>query len=269
MDLPFASFFNYVIVLVNIDGKKQLADATDSFMPDYLIPEKCLNDKGLVIQEKVVEWAVLSSSVKSVLNYQFVIEIPTGSDSLLVNYMLKSNNYDALTLRKKYSGEYEKLEELIFDKNLTPVDSIRTENYLESNKDFIIKCNARYDLERINEKIYIAPFLNEPLMENPFKQSTRNYPIDLEYPRTRQFYTLLTIPEGYTVEYLPQNLKNDSKLITINYLIYKKDENTLVISGGYSFNEAVYNASDYLRLKLLCNDIIKKFNEKIVLVKNQ
>jgi hypothetical protein len=263
---PFASFFNYVLVIVTIDGIKQLADATDTYLPDLLIPQKCLNDKGLIVQEDSVEWALLSSPLPSVLKNTFRSTIPTDSDSIIVDFEVTASNYEAARLRKKFAGRQENLEEYILDKNLTPTDSISVENYDKKDEEFRISCKATYLTEKINGKIYFSPFFEEPMDQNLFTQPQRSYPIDLEYPRSRQFISHVTIPEGYKIEFVPSNLINNGKLVAIKYAVEKPDNNTLVISGSYTFNKAVYEATDYLYLKFYCNEIVKKFNEKIVLV---
>jgi hypothetical protein len=266
--LPFLSFFNYVIVLVNIDGKNQLADATDSYISDLLVPQYCLNDIGLIVQEKAEEWVVLTSSTPSALKYTFQTFLPDGSDSLQVSFEVNATNYEAARLKKMYASKYENLEEYFHDNNFLPIDSVTTKNYKETNKDFSIKCKASYAKETINNKIYIAPFFGTPLSENLFTQTKRYYPIDMEYPKARQFYSEIKIPEGYKVEYIPQNTTVNAELVTINYFV-KQSDDILIVSGSYLFNKAVYDATDYTNLKFYCNDIIKKFNEKIVLVKTK
>ena len=122
-------------------------------------------------------------------------------------------------------------------------------------------------MESINDKIYISPFYEEPLSENPFNQKSRSYPVDLEYPKTKFFISQIQIPEGYEPEYVPENYELKASLVEIVYSTEMPNENILLIKGNYAFKQAVYDAEDYLKLKFYCNDIIKKFNDKIVLKK--
>ena len=90
----------------------------------------------------------------------------------------------------------------------------------------------------------------------------------MEYARTEVYVAQINIPEGYTAEYIPENYNIKASLIEISYETQTLDEYTLLVKGSLKLNKAVYDAGDYLKLKFYFNDIIKKFNDKIVLVKN-
>ena len=267
-DYPYGGLFNYVIVLVSIDGKNKLADATNNYCPDFLIPEDCINDKGLVVDKKSEFWASLSSDIQSYKTYTFKTKVSDNTDSLKIDINLKTTNYEALRLRKKYQNKYKNLEDYFNDMDFEITDSIQVENYYEKNEPFIVDCKANYPLETINNKLYISPFCNAPISKNPFTQNSRNYPIDMEYARTEVYVAQINVPEGYTAEYIPENYDIKASLIEISYETQTLDEYTLLVKGSLKLNKAVYDAGDYLKLKFYFNDIIKKFNDKIVLVKN-
>jgi hypothetical protein len=268
-DYPFLHFFNYAVVLVQIDSTNLLVDATDPFCPYNLLPERCLNDRGLVVSKKSNSWVNLSQGAVSSVKKTFKINYSGKGDSLDVVYNESCSNYDALELRNKYEGKYTNIENYITQKEFTIIDSVKIENYLKVDESINLSCIVKSEIERINDKIYISPFLEEPISVNPFKQAFRNYPIDMEYKKTRQFFSEIEIPEGYKVEHLPVNQVTNGKLVQYDYKIVQLSTNRLSISGYYSFSEAIFNAEDYSKLKFYFNDIMKIFNEKIVLVKNE
>jgi hypothetical protein len=120
--------------------------------------------------------------------------------------------------------------------------------------------------EVLNEKIYLAPFLNENNFDNPLKQNFRTYPVDMIYPKKRKFNSTITIPEGYKVDYLPNAMKINNQLFELNYLV-NSNAGKLLISFDYYFKKAVYQPIDYERVKYFFDEVIKKGNEKIVLSK--
>src|SRR6476620_4264656 len=58
-------------------------------------------------------------------------------------------------------------------------------------------------VEIIGDKMYVSPLLFFTQSENPFKQETREYPIDFVFPNQEKYNISLTIPPGYVVEVLP------------------------------------------------------------------
>lgn len=263
-DYPYINFFNYDIVMVDLGGKNVLADATDLRRSNTLIPAQCLNDKGLVVDKSAVKWVKLASDMQSQITHIFVIKPQPQSDSLNVFFRIKANNYDGLNLRKIYAGKQKNLADHLRKDMIEPADSIQVKNYDNVEKPFLVSLNGKYPARSINGKLYIKPFLDEPVSENPFKYKTRSYPIDMNYPRTRIFISQIEIPKGYKVESLPENRDVLGDLVVINYKI-DKVEDKLMVSGSYKFTQAVYKPEDYLKLKAYYDIIIKKFNEKIVL----
>ena len=118
----------------------------------------------------------------------------------------------------------------------------------------------------INDKIYLSPFLGESLSENPLKQPTRTYPIDMVYPTKRSFKTSINIPEGYQVYFIPEEFKISNQSFDFNYSV-KNEQTQLVVSFDYYFKKSVYPDTDYSKIKYYFKEIVKKGNEKIVLSK--
>ncbi len=269
IDYPFAHYFNDVIVLVTINGNTILTDATDSYCPNYLIPIHCLNDQGLVIDKDTEQWIDLTPAMQSVIRYSFKTSFTENTDSIHTELKINTTNYEAINLRKKYLNNYDNLEEYITDRNFTLLDSIKVENYYEKEEPFKFSTQLSFQTEKIADKLYIAPFYDFPASINPFKESGRTYPIDMTYPSTDIFAAEIEIPEGYKIEQKPVDVSMKGKLVEIEYKILQKSKHEILVMGSYKFNKAVYAAEDYGKLKFYYNQIIKKFNERIVLVKEE
>jgi hypothetical protein len=61
---PSLSKLNYVIVLAKIGDKSILLDATEPYMPYYLIPLRCLNNSGRTVSEVKSDLVDLSTTRK-------------------------------------------------------------------------------------------------------------------------------------------------------------------------------------------------------------
>jgi hypothetical protein len=263
-DYPYLKFFNYLLIFATVDGKNILSDATEILCPNELIPSKCLNEKGLLVKEGDVQWINLQRDKPSEINT--MISIDSIGDSSNANSVISSTDYDALRYRNNIGEDKAKVAERV-DQDVYTVDenSIVVNNSSEIEKPYIMKFHTIYKTEKINDKIYLSPFLDEPITENPLKQYARTYPIDMTYPIKRSFTSVITIPEGYKIDFVPEDYKILNELFELNYNI-KHDSKTISISFNYTFRRSVYAAADYINIKFYFKDIIRKGNEKIVLV---
>ncbi len=272
VDYPFSHFFDYTIIMANVDGKMIMSDATEVLCQNYRIPSRCLNDKGLLIKEGDIQWVNIGCSfVTSTQTYLTFNQFDSINQTFMVNMNIAATEYAALRLRNQFGDNIEKMKERINkDEGITLIDStmktMKTMNYLESKKPYKLSYSVLANMEVINNKIYCAPFLKEVIDDNPFKQNSRNYPIDMVYPEKHVYITTLTIPKGYNVEYVPSNIKISNEQIDLDFSVLKS-EDKINITFGYYFKKSVYPATDYAKIKYYYNEIVKKGNEKIVLVK--
>jgi hypothetical protein len=267
-DYPFLHFFNYVIVLVNIDGKNILADATEPMCPFTHIPPRCINEKGLVVKKDEENWVSLTNKEPSIVTTNFNIAYNNNLDT--INFKISSlyKIHEAYDIKEKYKDDIEKIKSSLLEKTYFGIDSIETKNYSENLKDYYIKFKGSVSAEHMDNKLYVSPFLNEPISINPLKQSTRLYPVDFIYPFGKKYISMIEVPKDYKTEFLPESIKIDNENIYIEYKIVLLDNNRLLTNGFYTFKKAVYPPEEYAKLKYYYNEIIKKFNEKVVLVKN-
>jgi hypothetical protein len=264
VDYPYVKFFNYLLISATIDGKSILSDATELLCPNDMVPSRCLNDKGLLIKSGDIQWITLQNEVPSEI-HTFISIDSIGSISHS-NRVISATGYDALRYRNLYGEDKKKIAEKV-DGNVYSVDEskIVVNNQTNKAEPYIMKLSTNYKTEKINDKIYLSPFLDEPITENPLKQSSRTYSIDMTYPVKRSYNCVITIPDGYKTEFVPEHYKILNELFELNYDV-KNDGKTISISFDYYFKKSVYAATDYINIKFYFKDIIKKGNEKVVLV---
>ena len=265
---PFQHFFNYVIAIVPIDSSFIALDATDPLCSVGMVPPRCINDKGLYIKKgKDIEWLTISSRTASSKIYNIGIIPKLDADSLLGNVKLISTGYDALNLRRQYFRSPSSLKSSIISSNHTLIDSIKVFNLSNIKEPFTVSLKAQTSIENVDGKLIIEPFFGIPISENPLKQVTRVYTIDMTYHFKNVFESTIQIPEGYKLISKPQNLSIDNSDVTINYQIIDSDDKIIRVSGVYEFKKDSYPPTNYSELKNYFKTIIEKFNEKIILVK--
>jgi transglutaminase-like putative cysteine protease len=266
MDYPLLQSFNYLIINAVIDGKSILSDATEILSRNDRIPSKCLSDKGLLIKTGPVTWLPLQSTIPSEIKTNFKID--SIGNNPKANISISASEYDALNLRSSYGEDKKKIAERENTNGYVIDEStISVLNQYDKEQPYVMNYNSAYKTEMINKKIYISPFCNEPITENPLKQSSRTYPIDMSYPVKRTYNSTITIPEGYKVDFVPENSKILNDNFELNYNV-TQNGNQINIMFDYTFKKPIYDAKEYINLKYYFKDIIKKGNEKVVFVQN-
>lgn len=266
---PFLHFFNYVVILAEINGNTILTDATQPLGRNDRIPARCLNDQGLVIRKGDVYWVGLGFDQLSEIDMDFRFSFPSP-ERVSTKVTLSATEYDALSYRKSYGNDPELVaKDLNNDLYTVAQSSITIDNFDKSDdpsSPYTVSYTAEGRVESIGDKIYIRPFLAEIFSENPFRQETRDYPVDLTYPVRRHYKSLIPVPDGYKIEVLPDKIDVDNNYITMKYLAVS-DEKGITVELLYEFKKAVYGSRDYSFIKFYFGEIAKKGNERIVLVR--
>lgn len=267
-DYPYSHFFNYTLISVMIDGEEILADATNRFLSNDRIPTKCINDKGLVIDKGEPRWIPLTSNMVSEIKTEFDIYMNDSISPTKLKMSFTEN--DALKFREYAHDKTKKLKDVLL-KNEERIDESTLEitNLDDPNKELIISFAITNDEELNTGKIYFSPFFNELISENPFKQKSRKYPIDMVYSKKRSYKSKIHIPEAYDLDYVYDEFKNiDNDFFELTYKVTKQDRE-LEIELSYHFKKFIYPANSYGRLKFYYDEIIKLGSKKVVIVKKQ
>jgi len=262
-DYPFSHFFNYVIIQANVDGKLILTDATSMLISNERLPIRCINDKGLIIKKGEVKWVSLQCNFPSKTDRYFLID--SIASKARVNVNLKATEYDAYNFTNIFGEDIKKIKESLEQKNYVVDDSsISIDIQKELNRSFNLSYTTAANVEQINNKIYLSPFLNELVDENPLKQRARNYPIDMIYPSLKSFTSIINIPKGYKVDFVGENYNINNEFFELHYNTNNSNDK-LQVSFSYFFKKPIYSSKEYLKIKFYYNEIVKRGNEKVVL----
>lgn len=269
---PNLTNFNYVIASVEIDGKKILLDASSKFTTPGILPLNVLNWKGRLIRENgSSEEIEMIPTVPSKEVFTVIGEINPEKSEIKGNVKVRKTDYSALIFREKNAGIN---EDFYVEKLENELNKLDISNYVvESKKDnfsnsisesFDFTSTNSYDL--IGNKVYIKPILFYMDMTNPFKQEKRQLPVYFGYPVHQIYNMFYDLPEGYTVESLPNPIKisteNNGTSYSMNMMT---EENRLQVKVGIQINNPIFTAGEYDMLKEFFQKIIASQNEKIVL----
>lgn len=269
---PTRTGFNYVICQAEIDEKTVLLDATQPFTYVNILPKNVINYLGRLIMEDG------TSSLISLLPKTMSKEVVSATLNLKEDLSAEGKvrkvltNYQALIYREAYSDTNE--DDLIINIEKESPGLTATNLTLKDAEDEAKPVSQTYAYtfdaaaEKIGDNIYMSPLLFLSEAENPFTQDSRDFPVDLIYPITDSKKVLITIPDGYTVESLPENvqLNYNGESASFSYLI-KHTGNSIQLIVNLNLIKTIVLPTDYQNFKDFFKLMVEKQNEKIVLKK--
>ncbi|WP_439553568.1 transglutaminase domain-containing protein [Flavobacterium macrobrachii] len=271
-NFPNKSTFNYVIVAVKEQGKTLLLDATDKNATINILPIRCLNWIGRLIQDDGTSTEInLMPEKNSLSAINMMAEVSENGD---VNGKVRKQyfDYNAYIYRDKNNGVS---TESLIERTERQFAGVEVSDYAtQNNTDLTLPIVENYTfssdnlVETIGNTMYISPLLFFTTTENPFKQETREYPVDFVYPHQDKYNISLTIPDGYTIETLPstKGMALPDGLGKFSYNI-SKNNNQVQLLYSLDINQAIISPEYYEALKNFYKEIVTKQTEKIVLKK--
>ena len=269
---PYLSSFNYVVAQAELDGQFYLLDATDPKMPFGMLPVRALNGEGRMISKEGSAPVSLDTDkpYKSFWMYTLLLN---GNMEFTGEIQAGHNDYAAIIQRNKmtnYTDDNDYIK-MIQDNNpgltINSFELINGDNYDEPYKQ-------KFDVtiadktEGSEDIIYFNPMFYEAITENPFKLVERKYPVEYAYPTNNTCMIIITIPEGYKVDEMPQSalvqLPDDGGSFRYTSKI---SGNNLQIVSKMEITKKTFLPENYKFLQEFYNLIIAKHAESVVLSK--
>jgi len=268
---PVMSNFDYVIAKVNINGTSYLLDATDPLLPFGLLPLRCINDQGRVINlKKPSYWIDLKASVKNATNYTLNGKL-TKEGKIEGTLVIISNGYSALNKRKdiKKSNSIEEYVEKL-DESLTKI-SINNHEILALDsaerplvEKYDIVFSAFQDSGKSN--FQLNPFFINRISKNPFNLMERTYPVDLGASSDERIVISLTLPEKLDMAEKPKDMAIALPSGGGRYILQTTfEDQKLNVSQVLQLNKAIYSPDEYLYLKEFYSKIIQNQKTDVLL----
>lgn len=270
---PTLEGYNYVIAGIRKNGKTTLLDATDKLSAPNILPTRVYNWKGRMINKIGVSQEIdlmetITPRSNTYINAQISID-----GSITGELKQRFNNLEALDLRHEMAGvgiekwqEYRQekygLDEL-FDYSLEDVEQLE-KPVVES---FSFKIDQGFDI--IGDQLLITPLLFLKLSESPFKSDERQYPVDFDYPFSKDLAMNLNLPEGYSVSSLPEPLTISLPDDAGNFYYSLSDAGGVIqVVVRFNLKNNTIPVHFYPSLKEFYKMRVEKENEKIILRKS-
>ena len=269
---PMVRQFNYTVCLVRLGDKTLFLDATEKHLPVNVLPERCLNGRGLIISNTHHGWTPLDTKTKAKTMISAVVEL---DDSGLMKSKLEltRTGYDANRMRKAYvaKGEETYIKDFVGSKEWKIENSS-----FENISEIALPAKEIYEMEIpahasvAGDNIYLSPFLTAQIEMNPFKAESRVYPVDYGSLVEHVYLCRIKVPEGFTIDETPQ-----SKVVSLpenaaRYIYNVAATPTgdwITITSSFQINRNIFLQQDYPYLREFYNQVVAKQAEQIVLKK--
>jgi hypothetical protein len=270
---PIISDFNYVIAKVNLGDKSYLLDASEPLLPFGLLPLRCINDQGRVINlKKASYWIDLKASQKATTSY--ILFGKLNNDGKLTGTLTThSQGYAAYNKRREIK-QYGSIDEYVekIDERLPRIkithQEIRNVDSLENVLTEIYEVEFTVSDGTNNQQFYMSPFFINAIMKNPFNLNERTYPVDLGAATDERILINITLPDKYELLEKPKDMAIGLPNAGGKYLLTTTFENnTLSLSQALQFNNAIYEPELYLYLKAFYSKIIQNQKSEYLLKK--
>ncbi len=264
---PMQSNFNYTVACARVGEEDILLDASEKDIPFGVLPEKCINDKGLVIS-KNARWVSLTPKVGNQLFLTGSFEV--DMDGIILGKIdISRGGYSAIDFR---------------DDNEDAIDDYKTD-FAENHATWIIDKHEVEGMEDVKSKVkesiemeiedyaemagdllIFNPFLYSRMEENPFESKERLFPVNYGAPYNKTVSYRIQIPDGYVVDELPQPLAIGlpNKSGTFLYQIQQVG-NSISLTSRFIINRTEFQAEEYGPLREFYAQVVAKQAESVVL----
>lgn len=274
-EVPLPVVDNHMI-LTYIDGQDYyFLDATGRYTP-FGYPTAFIQGKEALVADGPENYILAK-----------VPEMPASANVLRDTTYLKIDHLDLIGTSKTEASGYikqnffQRLEELTSDKerknfynarlgkgnNKFLIENLEEINKFDYDKNFIMEYSFKLQdySKRAGEEIYVNLNLNQPLARFKIEED-RKYPVELNFKDQNEFTTLLEIPEGYEVDYIPENTREENKYLNA-ILEYEVKDNMVIYHHVVTTKFLRLDPQEQKELNEIVKKALKAYNEVIVLKK--
>lgn len=236
----------------------------------------------LPIELSVSKARILSPLEKEEDKWVNLMTLPTNGVFMHITATLQNDQITGTRitqLQGQQAVEYQRKEQQERPASAYEASSINKEYLQFSN---LKATNPDNEFSRVEESIsftakptntagrllYINPMIFPHIGKNPFIQTERVLPVEFPYPYKYNVTCTLTIPEGYTIEELPQpqTVRTEDNKMQCRYLI-QKDNNVITLNYAFTLKDYLFAPNQYKLLQEIWTKTIEKNQALIVLKK--
>ncbi len=273
-EVPTPVVDNHMILSYEENGKTYYLDATGRYIK-FGLPSSFIQGKEALVsfgnEFKVKTVPVVDAKENAIIDSTTINikeDVLVGNSITHITGYPKINYFNSLeniNSESKLKGFYN--ARFIKGNNKFLINKLEEINKYDYDEDFIIN----YDFEiknyfkKLGDEIYINLNLNKDISALKADKK-REYAIEYDFKRYQSYVTKFNIPEGYKVDYMPENVSFSDDLITCT-ISYELKESVVFYKQDIELNFLVLTKEQQTELNKLIKKIEKQYKEIIVLKK--
>ena len=155
---------------------------------------------------------------------------------------------------------------LALGNNKTSYNNITKQNFDNKRNPLELSYNLTIDnyVKKVGTKLYINLDIDRVLSKSKVDIEDKKYDKKIDHTYTKNYVTTLTIPEGYTASFIPEDLSFENE----NYgykMTYNKKDNTIIQHKNIFVNTLSVKKQDFESWNEFIKSLIKAYKKSIIL----
>lgn len=274
-ELPTPYVDNHMILSIGINGKTYFLDATGRYLP-LEMPSSFIQGKEALIAKNETDFEIKVVPVMAPKTNTFreQTSLQLDGNALIGTTKTEVSGYYKIDFFNQLEAENTPIKtkeyytrKLQKANNKFLIDEVKETNKYDYDKNLIIDYTFKVGdyAKKLNDEIYINLNLNQNI-SNFKTEDNRQNDSEVKYKSYYDFETILAIPEGYAIDYMPDNfsLQNDYFDCQISY---EPSENTIIYKHQLEMKFLNLNSKQQKEVNQAIKTVEKNFKEIVVLKK--
>lgn len=273
-EVPTTIVDNHMICTIKLGDKYFFLDGTDPFcvfgFPSYAIQGKealamVADDEYKILNVPIIEKeknTLVDSTIMELSDKTLKGVISINMQGYFAQSMQGTLTYtDEKDLQERLKGNFNR------GSNKFTIASVETGNRSDKNK---IRLTAQFTLQDYAKKIGDEYYINLNLLRLFEHQEIdfprRKAPIEYSYLFTKKYVTVLKIPDGYKVSYLPQSKSYHNEVWGFD-LTYEQKGNQIIVTQQYNNDFLLLTPDKFEQWNKVLEQLLPLYKESVSLSK--
>lgn len=272
-NVPSPIVDNHMITVAKIDNQDIFLDATGHYTSFPNVTPFIQGKEALVKIDdekyRIIKVPVITSD-KNKTTGKLKIKLDqntlTGEADFKLNGFVKTHFvsiYKSAPDKDKMLKEY--LSRFIQNIKTSNID-IKNDDVSQNSLQILYQFELDKWIKKTDNQLLFKPILFFPYSDARINIEKRKIPVENDFKKSYDFEYEFAIPEGYTVDYLPDNFNFSNDFFTAD-ITYKKSNNTIIINQKMEMNTLLIEKNNFETWNTAIKNITKQYNQNIILVK--
>ncbi|MBQ3363982.1 MAG: DUF3857 domain-containing protein [Muribaculaceae bacterium] len=265
-----AKELNTFVVAIKVGDKYSYLDGSieDGWLD--VLPDHLLVDRARIVsKDKQSEWVNLMGVSESKSRSMVKGELQADG-TLQADIQTKNTGLEAASLRHDFRMATDSatfVSELAQELNCE-IESLSLTNHHGLGPDVERNMHVIKQYDATGDMIYLNPWVLTLMSENPLTEEKRTLPVEFPYLYTDNLTSVITLPEGYVVEELPQSLMIKSEDGKLSCVIASSADGSMLSSRcQIQVSKLFFSPDEYPFVKSFLEEIYKRLQDVIVIKK--